>query len=509
RRSDESLRYLMLTETHANSASSRTAAFEDYLNVAKSLGGDLELNQLAEGHLVRTDRWVKGRFEELKAAASPDELQHWNRLVSQKLLTELKKQPPESRLEILSCLPRLPAVESAELASLQELGTTKNPLEQSFRLKRIAQSQDPATCNKANIALAELYLAWGRESDAAPIIQKLGKNWPGPPLENSDELQSSAIAWPERKLEARFLKRRDPVLPELPVEIVKNQDSAYAHWTFSIDQQSSKLQSRDENGNKRWNWDLGELPANIRDYSQAEIAFQGHLAVVAFKTHFVVLDLLKRENTATLRWWKALVDEELDDDQLFQMQRFGGNPFNVRVLPPRRDIFGNVLLVNEEAIIYQFGQRLIAADPLTGKPQWMREDLRPRCQLHGNGRHVVVNPPNTNSGFIQRTTDGETVRVFNLPRLESQVAFDGTNLIHLRGEALSRVLVCRNLVDDEVLWELPCLDGTQVEKVGRDELALLSTDGTLRIVRLTDGKVKIQTKVDPDGQRKSFKVYRL
>lgn len=510
RSSEESLHYLMLTDSHANSAKSRVTAFEDYLNVVKTLGNNWGLHQLAEGHHVRTDRWVKARFEELTAAAPPDELEHWNRVVAEKLIKDLKDLPPQSRLQVFSCLPRLPAVEMAELASLQELGKTKNPLEQTFRLKRIAQSNEAAIRNKANIVLAELYLEWWRENEAAGIIQKLGKNWPGQWQENFKNLGSSSkLEWPNRQLEARFFKRNEAVLPELPLEIVKDQDSRFGHWTFSINQQGRKLLARDENGRERWYWDLGELAANMRDYSEAQIAFHGHLAVVAFKTHFVVLDLLKREHTATLRWSKPLVDEELDDDQLFQMQRFRGNPFNGGALIVQRDHFGSVLLINDETIVYQVGERLIAADPLTGKPQWTREDLRPRCQLLGNNRHVVVIPPGGKSAFIHRATDGETVRVVPLPAAENRIAFDGENLIALKGEKLSRVLECRSLVDDEVLWSMPCFDGTKVQKVGSTELALLQSDGTLQVVALSNGRVRIQAKIEADAQRKSFKVYRL
>lgn len=509
RSSEESLRFLMLTEVHTDSAESRAKAFQDYLGVAKSLDEDLELQQLAEGHHVRTDRWVKARFEELAAAATPKELQEWNRLVSERLTKSLPGKDPEAQLRILACLPRLPAVASAELASLRALGKTQNPLEQTFRLKQIAQSQEPELRNKANIALAELYLEWWREEDAAQIIQSLGKAWPGQWQEQFKDLGSAKLEWPNRKLEATFFQRNEAVLPELPVQIVKNQDSRFGNWTFAINQQTRKLLARDENGRDHWYWDLGELTANLRDYSEAEIAFHGHLAVLAFKTHFVVLDLLKREHTATLRWWKPLVDEELDEEELFQMQRFGANPFNAPALPPRRDLFGDVLLVNQDAIIYQLGPRLIAVDPLTGAPQWTREDLRPRCRLLGNDGHVVVIPPGGKSAFVHRVTDGEMIRNVPLPDAKNQIAFHGENLITLKGENLSRELECRSLVNDEVLWRMPCLEGTELQKIGRNELALLANEGTLRIVSLSNGKRKIQAKIDPDPKRQSFYVFRL
>lgn len=508
RTSEESLQFLMLSASQAKTPDARAAAFRDYLKLAGTLSGETELQKIEPGHKAQSDRWIKARIQELAAAASPAELKAWDRIVQEELAGQWKEMPIESRLRILSALPRLPAVESAKLAIAQDWPGASS-LEKTRLLKSLLDSADEKLGAKATLALAEAYIELWRGEEAYPLIERLGQNWPADWREKFKDLKApETIIWPDEKFKAAFRMRQVAVLPEIPVEVERISDSPYEDWSFSIDQQSRRLLARNENGVEGWHLDLGETKGPILDFDGITITIDGHLGVLSFGTHFAVLDLLKRQHTASVLWSGMLMGSEGNMEEWVQLQQiqrnriFGGN------LQAAFDSGGEVKLLGSEVVVYQVGERLTAADPLSGRTLWTRDNLQPNSRLFGDGSHLVVVAPDGGSAHVYRTTDGGSVRIVKLPGVEDLVLFEGVDLVHWNKADGKRTLVCRSLIDDETRWSIDFSARPELQKVGREHLAVLE-DGRFRVVSLADGSAVVDAKIEADPLRKSFHVSRL
>ncbi len=454
---EERLQFLQQAAAGSNNPETRGVAFQEYLKLSVSFQGALELQELSSLHHARTDRWIKARINQLMAKASPEELAQWDESLAQALAAALPTLPPGARWNLLSCLPSLPSVERAELELIKDWRKDEQLLRKTLVLGRLRQSSNDGIASKSTLALAELYLGQGRNAEAYPLIEELGKKWPGDWREDFRALGApEAVRWPDGKLQAKLQLRRVAVLPETPVEVECNARSPFARWTFSIDQQSRRLLARDENGDARWHLDLGETNAPILSFRNVKLFLEGHLAVLSLGTHFAVLDLLSRKHTADVLWSENLTDPALDPEMLFRMQRLRQNRIFVGGLPLAGESLGKVGLVNANAVVYQVGERLTAADPITGEPLWVRGDIRANSNIFGDLRHLAVVSPDETSAAIYRLSDGDLVRTAELPTPQDRISVRGLDLIVRNSTADGAMLACRNLLEEKPRWQIPC-----------------------------------------------------
>ncbi len=507
RTSGERERYLMLTAQSATDAPARAQAFRDYLKLAISLGETWELQKVRTGHLARSDTWITARIQQLAEKADAKELVHWDQIVKQEIEGALKTLSASSTWKILSCCPRLPSVVKAQLELVKSWGNTQTQFVKVRRLEQLRLSGQADIQQAATLELAETYISLGREVEAYPLIQELGKNWPKSWKENFQTWKpAEKVDWSQRTLSAKLQERQVAVLPETIVKVRSAQNTPYAQWTFSVEQQAGRLMARDENGEIRWHLDLAETAGPIIDVEAMTISLNGHLALVTFDLHFTVLDLLTRQNTAKVLWSEMLFEEGTDISARIRRRR------HLAFGPPveeGEESLGRAALVGEDVVVYQVGGRLTAAEALTGKPLWVREDISPESRLIGGDQHLVLIAPGGMTARILRGLDGETVRRLPLPLPKNQFAFDGEHLLHWTTTNQWRNLECLNLRTGKLRWKIPCPKETLLRHVGTEELALLHSNGQFLVVSKVDGLSKINGRIEPDKLRKSFQVFRL
>jgi outer membrane protein assembly factor BamB len=508
---EESLAFLMLTAGAANTPEARLDAFRDSLELARTLGGELELQKLGEAHRVRGDAWLRARIEELTKHAQPDELAAWDKLLEHELPKTLEGLSPESRRQVLSSFPAFPSVENA-LADLLGKGSEKGfSLQDALLVKRLRTSKNTELAGFATLALAESYFAQGRETEAWPLALDLRKNWPSLIPEHWQNLKPpEAALWPEGKLEAHFRQRRVAVLPEIPITAGRIKDSPYANWSFSIDQQSRRLLARDENGMEKWHLDLGETNGPILDLDEISIDISGHVGVLVQKTHFAVFDLLSRKHTASVLWTEALMDGGINLDEVYRLEQFQRNRLIFGAgLPVVGDHFGWVTLIGEELIVYQVGERVIAADALTGKPRWIRENVRSQSRIFGDADRIAVIAPDATSALVLKTLDGEILATKPLPEPRSQIAFDKLNLVAWTSTKSEKSLESRDLETGALQWKILCPEGTTLRNMNAEELAVFQPDGRFLVVSLADGAVKVDAKLELGQEKHAHEIRRL
>lgn len=262
--------------------------------------------------------------------------------------------------------------------------------------------------------------------------------------------------------------------------------------------------ARDENGEIRWHLDLAETAGPIIDVEAMTISLNGHLALVTFDLHFTVLDLLTRQNTAKVLWSEMLFEEGTDISARIRRRR------HLAFGPPveeGEESLGRAALVGEDVVVYQVGGRLTAAEALTGKPLWVREDISPESRLIGGDQHLVLIAPGGMTARILRGLDGETVRRLPLPLPKNQFAFDGEHLLHWTTTNQWRNLECLNLRTGKLRWKIPCPKETLLRHVGTEELALLHSNGQFLVVSKVDGLSKSMGESNPTNYGNPSKCF--
>jgi outer membrane protein assembly factor BamB len=166
-------------------------------------------------------------------------------------------------------------------------------------------------------------------------------------------------------------------------------------------------------------------------------------------------------------------------------------------------------MLSEELIVYQVGERITAADPLTGEPRWIRENARPNSRIFGDEKNLAVVAPDATSAFIARAADGEILNVVNLPEADRQVAYLGMHLIAWTTGKNQQYMESRHLASGKTHWKIACPEGTAFRKVGTEELALFQPGGKFLVVSLADGKAIVNANLDFGKVRHTHEVLRL
>src|SRR5690606_33263503 len=107
----------------------------------------------------------------------------------------------------------------------------------------------------------------------------------------------------------------------------------------------------------------------------------GHLLVIILADRFLVLDAHQPSEPPQVLWHEMLYDVIASmNGRTFQRPRavVGGS-----VLDPYGRPMGQIGVVCDEFVCYQVGTKLYAADPLTGKPLWVRNNVNRGANIFG------------------------------------------------------------------------------------------------------------------------------
>ena len=85
-----------------------------------------------------------------------------------------------------------------------------------------------------------------------------------------------------------------------------------------------------------------------------------------------------------------------------------------------RDIRANPFgPVNARYVCFQRRRNIVAVDPLSGEPLWVRQDIPPGSEVFGDEQYVFVLPPDGDEASVYRATDGQLLGTRKVPRPKS------------------------------------------------------------------------------------------
>ncbi|MBT6153826.1 MAG: PQQ-binding-like beta-propeller repeat protein [Planctomycetaceae bacterium] len=521
--------YLRLNAAGLHEMGDQQGAFREYIKLATADTGKPELERVSAALTVRSDRWIRPRIAEVYRKSSGAERAELDRAIAE-LLTKAAENEDDTQMLIrfLDAFVDLPVGDRAGQLLAGRLDPIKQTLAQELLLRRLRRSTDRKISGFATARLASLYIDRKQSVAAAAMLDELATRWndvvcldekTGRQLVEewraADEiakLLEEKSVWPKEKLEARKVARQGSVRRAYPVRIIGPRGPLGENWTLALDSRRQSLIAHDENGKVLWKVATGNLRTAISNVYGNYARVNGHLLIVVFGSHFIVLDGFQEENGAPRILWQQVLVDGLKGQtrnialQFRQLMGPGGARI-MTVLDRNGRPLGQVVPIDDSMICYQVGTRLVAANPLTGETLWERRSVSRGSDVFGDREFVFVVAPNTKEAVVLRAADGEQVATRPLPQDGTQLSKQGRNLLVWTGRTLQKFDVWTG----KNIWEKRVPPGSKAIAMQRGENAVAVLNphqGNFAIFDADDGKLLIDASIEADGRIDSFLVLR-
>ena len=508
--------FLCLTAAGFEKQGELLAAFQQYLKLADVASATHPLTRVSSDLTVRQDRIIRGRLWGLYQSASTADRAAMEEMLLKRLEAPVATTGGESLRRYLEYFDGLPHADRARLQSLKELPRDQPTSTVQTRLgdwMQLSQSRDPQIAGYAVGRLAKSALERQSPSEARVWIDTLQRQYsnveilPGQTgtqllsrwkAEIDQVLAGASPDWP-KTLEATR-QQRPPILQRVTaVEQVGRPHPVYGEWLFEfVDDTAPTLVARDRSGRRQW---VLPLPFSVLQ-SQAQFGprsaspqlhFAGASFALSFGTNFVVFDLSQPDATPQLLWQKSLLSSSgnsfLQTSVSVRVEYMKSGRRRVRTVENDVDQqVGQLIGMTSDAVYYQVGTRLIAADPADGEVLWIRYDVPQQAEATVDDQTVVLLDTISQVALVYRAADGELLSHPAVADPHQWVWYQGANLLTLGTPGNVFSLQYIDLLTGQPRWSLPLSPSAHAAVVQGKEVASLDSDGSWRVLDLATGQ---------------------
>ena len=531
-------------------------AVEQYLKLVDlAAEAKLPLETVDRSHLVRRDCWVEARLGVLRREGGAAAAAQIDRLLEPRLEEAKKVAGLDGLNRFLRFFGNQPQAAAARAELLQRL-TQKGQILQAEMLMAAAApafTGDTGTDRKAQAALladmADLNFRAGRVSDAAACFRQLRQQFADVPCHagmtssqwlavfpNGDalrrEVEQKAPAWPVGEVEASPPEvNENPIMNrgfrfERPLGGPSGPFFADYILSFENGQQEAKL--RDGLGH------LQTPPVRLVDANRVNGGFFvdpnstvarccGHLLVMSTRTRICALDPWQASgNTPSpagrvppdgkgaaggegIPWFQDLSGATAENGGILNFVDYNemrANPFGP---------------VNARYVCFQRKRSIVAVDPLSGDPLWVRQDIPHGSEVFGDEQYLFVLPPNSDEASVYRAIDGQLLGKRKVPRPKpdenpfSDASGRGGNLTLSNfglgnrfvltwgqgSDSNGRVLNLFDPWEQKAVWpSRNFASGAHLSVVGSEAVGVLEPGGHFVLVALADGRTIADVQLD-------------
>ena len=130
----------------------------------------------------------------------------------------------------------------------------------------------------------------------------------------------------------------------------------------------------------------------------------GHLLLISAGTKIFALDPWRASGgTSAMLWCQDLTEATADNIMFLNGvdRDFRANPFGP---------------VNARYVSFQRRRSIVAVDPLSGQPLWVRQDIPPGSEVFGDEQYMFVLSSGSSEASVYRSLDGELLGTRKMPR---------------------------------------------------------------------------------------------
>lgn len=488
-------------------------AFDEYLLLLGTAEGDQGLIQLDGARRVRVDRWLEPRIRQLYDSATAEEHLQMQMTLNDEIDRALSFDRTEALSVLADSFQVFPAAVRARQLLIQRLDPDTQLGEIAYQLERLRESAERGAAAAATAQLARLYLEHDRAPLARPLIAELEDVWrdvDAQPGRTGQEVASAlkshpeyrqadttGFPWPQAPLTASDSYNASPPRTRQVLDVRQTTGSS-SGWTYRLDSTLRHLLALDGFGRISWQIPIatgGARPVMItvrNEDSAAYILEHDHLIVAVLNNRFLVLETLGSGSTPRVLWRGEV--GAASGSTNFVMQRAGG--LRVANLDSTGQPMGSVGLVNESCLVYQNGNRVIAAETRTGQILW-EHTLMPRgCLLFGDDRHLLINPPDSTQVQVIRLQDGTFLETVELPELDRRIAIEGTHVLSWNADGARGIIQMQDAVTGEQVWSHEFPTTASFTTMPGREVAVLQRDGQFEVLDATTGETRLRSQLE-------------
>jgi outer membrane protein assembly factor BamB len=523
---EERSAFLWLTAQGLKRAGESRAALAALLRFGDPQVSDRELERVDGALVVRRDRLVRARAGELYASASP--------AIRREMDDEYR-----ARVEALQEKKDLPAIrrflqyfgDLADTGGLPQLSVElPSPdgdwLDDELRIAPLGDSPDDQVAAAATARMAQLLLAAERPRDALAFIRRLETKWPDTACLDGKTGRALAEEWLKRNeiqrelaLDASWpsglveVERIGPIAGISPtqrafeVPIAGDRRPFFNDTALYVNTNWKDFFARDGLGRQLWKvvLDTQTQPINVL-YNRAWIC--GHFLLISVGAQVLAIDTLGTADQPGARLlWKINLSSAGRGNAAPRV--LGGNARR-RIMPFNQfgEQVGSIGPVTRRHVTLLNGHKLMAVEPLTGKPLWMREGVAPGTDLFGDEELLYAVAPGGGPAVVYNPLDGTILGNRALPPERPRLDYIGRRIVTRQVRDAHFVVALHDPWSARDEWSRTFEDGSEVALVESDEVAVLEPSGKFTVLSLADGRMTFESATDPEPQIRQLYVIR-
>jgi outer membrane protein assembly factor BamB/predicted negative regulator of RcsB-dependent stress response len=500
------------------------AAFDALLKLIDATDKPQELARYETARLIRRERWLAARIDEVRAAAAPAEREEMDKRIAARLRDDKLR-------EFLAYFGSHPAANDARLRLAQQAIEKQEWAAAEQWLRAVTRSGSAAQQNTAIARLASLLretkqtddaarcydILRGRLAQTACLDGKTGDQLFAALAENDPVRHALAVPakWPKGKVRVEAPDKPNNNgnnSQRVPLALYWEEDPLGTPFTVEVDMNHRKIAASDGLGRKRWEVSMADKDGQWQFVHYPDASSQiwplGHLQVAWIGNRVAAIDTLGEK--AKVLWtqepFKMHPQFGWIGFPLRMRARMMGQQMQPTALPASEPL---PLVVTPQGVVFLQNRTLRAFDPLGGQELWNRDDVTPDSNLFGDDELLLVTPPDSVEAVVYSVMDGREIGRCSVPPLAERLWTAGRRVVAWKA-LHGRMRV--SLVDPwagQTLWQRDFADKAQPWLIDAGELAVLEPDGLFTTVSLLSGEPLMQAQVDAVPQLEGIWAERL
>ncbi|MBL4885660.1 MAG: PQQ-binding-like beta-propeller repeat protein [Planctomycetaceae bacterium] len=528
--------YLRLQADRMLARKDYASAFEAYSQLAKYRGKNLTHDVHDASLSSRQDVWLNTQLKELWGNSSGEVSSQIIQTVQKSIESAMDSNDIQHMLHVVRVYEFHPEIEAIYFCMVELAIEQKDFSTAEFALKMMAKLKDESVVATANTRRAELLHQFGLNSDAMFYLEVLEKQdpelvlldgltlgewleekkqekWPSSTLENI-----SGQSWGNEEFEFVQISTSGSRSQTGQVNLSKSDLPFYKEHRFLFNNITNRLEIyrlRDD----RLTWSLPLLQNNGSSAGKVlPVRVDGHLLTVYYRGIIQCYSLPDQR----LVWSRPIASQatgyqviNATSKKITRLQT--AQYAAARISINKQDTqFGPLAISTSDALCYFSRHELIAVDPLDGEIRWVRRGIPRGTAVYGDDKYLLILPPNISDALVVNTSDGRIVESGEISSLVSDgIAVSGHHIIAVNTSSSSLlgirsgsvVISAVDLITRDKLWEHYTAKDDYIGLLDAESLIIIKKQGTVNIVNLNDGQVKLEGEIQEDAFDRVREIY--
>jgi outer membrane protein assembly factor BamB len=528
--------YLRLVAAGLKQSGQSLAAYDAYVSLLEepATTDRDSLEPAGEGLRVRRQRWVESELGDLRAHASPADVEQLDQRVAARLQAAIDADSTAALKQFLEVFGTHPLAAAARERLVSQLSGAGTLMERELLLRRLAQSPDENQARAAAARLAALFDEAVRPDLSIFYYRQLRDEWADIPCLDGktgaeliaalpadapvQKLLSAADGWPagavtskeggsrslgnNRPQRSFVLNSYGPVAPYfagMTVSLDPQQQTIVGHDAMGIERFKAQLSEPDPHRGYGWNGAGFNVP--MLNYVRSS----GNLLVMWTGQHVLAVDTLRPGvNQKRVQWTKPLTDEvpglptQGGYHQTQLNAPWGGVPPRMVAQDPYNHVIGTMGPVNFDGICFQRFRDLNCVDPLSGELLWTRKNVPVGCDVFGDEELLFAAPPEGGDALVLRALDGQLLGKRPVGPLRQRMTTVGRCTLVWEPVDSQQVVTLRDVWSGEAKWTYTFAAGAKGAVITDEVVGVLEPSGRFTLVRLADGHKLVEQRLDAE-----------